>query len=158
MILANTIGDDRHARAVVLAMPHRAVSAYATGERLIDLCVREGLRFPVVPAKAAEGGDVARETLLQIDAEAVLSRDVPRMVGNVWSRNKTSLELSNRVSIDAHVCVVREGQYTEYAGLLRDHTVPQFVLEVLGMHLPRFPDEINSIRNFGHQRLGKTES
>src|SRR5262245_9077045 len=146
MVPANAIGHQSHARAVVPAMPQRPISAQAAGERLIHFRVREGFRFAIVPAKAADGGEVEREIMFEIDAEAILARDMPGMVGNVWSGNKASLELSNRFSIDAHVCIICESQHPNYAGLLRNHAVAQFILEILRVRLPGFPNEINSIR------------
>src|SRR5215831_7090544 len=73
VILANSIGDHRHARTVVSTMPQRAVSAQALGKGLVDFGISKGLRFAVVPSETRESGKVSREILLQVDAEAVLA-------------------------------------------------------------------------------------
>src|SRR5437764_15464741 len=68
-------------------LAERAVSAQAPGKGLINFCVGERLCFAIVPSETAKGGKIARETLLQIDAESILARDVPRMIGYVRSWN-----------------------------------------------------------------------
>ena len=86
VILLDGVADEGDAGAVLLAMPPGAVRADAFGERLIDFGVGEGLGLAVVPSEAGEGGEVVREILLEVDAEAVLAGDVPGMIGDVGSR------------------------------------------------------------------------
>ena len=86
VIFLDGVADEGDAGAVLLAMPPRAVRAHAFGEGLIDFGVGEGFGLAVVPSEAGEGGEVVREILLEVDAESVLARDVPGMVGDVGSR------------------------------------------------------------------------
>ena len=100
VIFADSVGDYRHASAVVPAMPQRAVNAHASCESLIHFRVCKGLSLAIVPAKTAERREIAREILFQVDSEAVLARDVPRMVGNIRLGSQPFLELRNRISIN----------------------------------------------------------
>src|SRR5690349_8854372 len=158
MVLANAIRDEGHAGAVVAAMPKRAVGAQASGESLIDLRVCKGLGLAVVPSKTPKRRKFVRETLLQVDAEAILAREMPRMVGDIRPGNETFQELGYRIAINSHVCVVRESQYTDHSRSPGDDSMAQFILEVFRMGLPGFPHQINSIGHLGHERLGETKT
>src|SRR5215470_8156082 len=158
MVLGNAVGDHSQACAIETAMPERAVSAEPSGESLVHFRICKRLRFAVVPAKATESGKVARETLLQVYAEAVLASDVPGMVGDVRARNQALLELRDSIAINPHVRIVSEGQYADHASLPWQNAAAEFVCKVFGMGLPRLPDQINSVCYLGHQRFDETES
>src|SRR5262249_20754545 len=44
------------------------------------------------------------------------------------------------------------------ASLPRNQPATQLVFEVLCVHLPRSPDQINAICNFGHERFSKAKA
>src|SRR6516164_8017161 len=157
MIFRDVIGNDGHACAVVSAMPQRTVGAQASGKGLINFRVGKGLRFAVIPSETGEGGEVSRDVLLQVDAQAVLARDMPWVIRYVRSGNKASGALSNGLAINAHVCVLREGQSADHAWLSREQTGARVICEVLGMRLPGLPHQVDSVGYPRHQALGETE-
>src|SRR5215469_5490895 len=102
MILLDGVGNEGDAGAVLFAMPPRAVGADAQRDRLIVFGVGEGFGLSVVPSDAGESREVRREILLQVEAESVLQRDVPGMVGDV-RRYACGGGLDDLVAINAHV-------------------------------------------------------
>ena len=131
-------------------MPPCTVGSHSSGEGLIDFGVGEGFGLAVVPAEAGERGQVAGEVLLQVDAESILTRDVPGMVCDFRNRRKARFEVGNRLAIDAHVGVVGESQQANHACLFREHTVTQLVFEVFRVGLPGLPNQIDSVRDLRH--------
>src|SRR5580692_846871 len=85
VIFADRIGDESNARPVLLAMPPGASRAKSQVEGLIDFRVGEGFSLAVIPAEAAEGGQVMSEILLEVHAESVLAGDAPGMICDIWS-------------------------------------------------------------------------
>ena len=104
-------------------MPLHAIHTDALGHGRVNFGVGEGLGFAVVPSPAREGSEVWRECLLKIYAEAVLSRDVPRMVCDVGRGHKTFLKLDDGVAVDAHVGIIGVGQEADHAGFFRNEAV-----------------------------------
>src|SRR5258708_18890854 len=104
-------------------MPLHAIHADALGHGPVYFGVGEGLGFAVVPSPAGESSEVWRECLLKIYPEAVLPRDVPRMVCDVGRGHKTFLKLDDGVAVDAHVGIVGEGREADYAGFFRNEAV-----------------------------------
>src|SRR5216684_1284730 len=64
VISADCVGDECDASAILLAAPPCTICAQSSGESLIDFRVCEGFGLAVVPAEAAECGQIAREILL----------------------------------------------------------------------------------------------
>src|SRR5579872_969117 len=157
VILLDGVGNERQARAVLLAMPPGAVGADSLIEGLINFRIGEGFGAAVVPPEAGEGSEIARQVLLQIQAESVLARDVPGMIGDVGSCASV-LGLDHLIAVDTHVRGIGVGENANYASLLRQDAAAEFVFEILGVYLPRFPDEIDAVGDLGHQGFGKTES
>ena len=122
VIFLDAVGHERDAGTILLAMPPSAVGSHALREGLVHLRVGEGLGLAVVPSEAAEGGEIVRETLLQVDAEAVFARDVLGMGGDVGSAVLRS-GLDDLIAVDAHVGVVGVGQQADHASFFRDHAV-----------------------------------
>src|SRR5258708_28252366 len=150
MVFADCIADESDAGTVLLSMPPSAACTEASGESLIDFGIGEGFGLAIVPAEAAECGQVAREILLDVNAETIFSRDVPGMIRDFWNGRETGFEVGNGFAIDSHVGVVGIGQEADGSGFFRNHAMTQFVFKILGMNLPRSPHKINSVRYSGH--------
>ena len=82
---------------------------------------------------------------------------MPRVVGD-YRRRVGSSRRDDLIAVNAHVGLVGVGEQAEDAGFFRDHAVPDFVFVVLGMNLPRAPDEVDAVRDFRHEGFGETES
>src|SRR5260370_693868 len=121
VIFANCVGDECDSSAVLLAMPPYAMRPQSSGEGLIDFGVGEGFGLAVIPAEAAERGQIVGEILLNVDAETILAIDVPGMVRDLRNRSETFFKVSDGRAIDAHVGVISEGQEADYSRLLRDN-------------------------------------
>src|ERR1035437_8894850 len=83
VIFLDGVGHERDAGAILLAMPPCALGSHALRKGLVYLRVGERLGLTVVPSEAAEGGEILSETLLEVDAEAALAREVPGVGGDV---------------------------------------------------------------------------
>src|SRR5580700_589176 len=83
MIFLDGVADECHSGAILLAVPPRAVGSNAFGECLLDFGVSKRLGAAVIPSEARERGEIVREILLKVDAESILHRDMPGMVGDV---------------------------------------------------------------------------
>ena len=124
MIFADRVGDEGNSGSILLAMPPCAIGADAFGESLIDFGVSEGLGLAVIPAETSERSQMACEVLLEVDSESIFARDAPGMICDLRDELRSwsgmIFELSDSVAIDAHICVIREGQETDDASFLRN--------------------------------------
>src|SRR5438270_14068703 len=114
MILLNGVADECDTCPVLCTVPPRAVGGDALIEGLLDLGVGEGFGFAVVPAEAGESGEIAREILLQIQAESIFARDMPGMSGDVGSLPGLG-GLDDLIAIEAHVGGVGVGENADHS-------------------------------------------
>src|SRR5208282_1169512 len=110
MVFTNCVSNKRNPCPVLLAMPPSAVGSQPSGKSLIDFRVGERFGLAVVPAKAAEGGQMPREVLLQVHTESVFAGDVPGMSGDFWNGGEACFEVGNGLTIDPHVGIIGVGQ------------------------------------------------
>src|SRR5579863_4666803 len=110
MIFADGVRNKRYSGAIVAPMPHGPGRTDTAFKRLVNFSVGEGFRLAVVPSEAAEGGQILRQILLEVEAESILPRDVPGMISDVGTLDQAGAELSYGVAVDAHIGIVGVGQ------------------------------------------------
>ncbi len=161
MIFLNAVRHEGNAGAILLAVPQCAIHSDTLVECRINLGVSKRLGLSVVPSPAGEGRDIGRETLFQIDAEAIFACDVPWVVGNLRHRlrlrRRMVEKLFHRNAVDAHIGVVGIREQAHDARFFRYHAAPQLIFPIFRMHLPRAPHQVNSVRHFRHQPFGETD-
>src|SRR5579872_1949983 len=116
VIFLDGVAHECYASAVLGAMPQRAFRSHSFRNSLIVFRVNEGFGFAVVPSSASECGEGARDVLLEIQAESVLVRNVPRMVGD-GGRSSGFGSFHDLIAIDAHVGGVGVGEDADHAAL-----------------------------------------
>jgi hypothetical protein len=110
VILLDPVRHERNAGTVLLAMPQCAICPDTLIERRINFGVGKRLGFSVVPSPAGIRRDVSCEILLHVDAKAIFTCDAPDVVCDVRDWDQVLLILRNRITIDAHIGVVRISQ------------------------------------------------
>src|SRR6202007_1601527 len=139
VVLGDGIGHERDSCAIEAAMPPWTLSLQTSDESLVDFGISERFCLAVVPSQTAERYSMRCETLLHVDPEAILARNPPGMVRDIRRGDKMLFKLRDSLAVYPHIGVIHVRQQAHDPGLVREQAVPQFVLEVLGMHLPRLP-------------------
>src|SRR5579872_147735 len=138
-------------------MPPGPIGSDALKKRLLHLGVGKRFGAAIVPSKAREGPQVRTEVLLEVHAKSVFTGDVPWVIGDV--RGRASLcTLNDLIAIDAHVGGVGVAEQTNDPGLLRQESFAEFVFDILRMRLPRLPDEVDSVGDFGHEGFAEAKT
>ena len=119
VILLDGIADECDAGPVLFAMPPAAVGADSFHESLIHFGIGKGFGLAVVPTDAGEGSEILRKILLDVEAEAVFARDVPRMVSDI-GRRASVRGFDDLIAIDAHVGGIGVGEDADDPGFFRE--------------------------------------
>src|SRR5262249_31477436 len=66
--------------------------------------------------------------------------------------------LDHLFAVNVYIREVRVAKQADDARLVWDHFMPLFQLVIFGMDLPRLPDKVDAIGDFGYQGFAETES
>src|SRR5215469_12513512 len=149
------IGDECGASAVVAALPTAASHNGAELHGAIIFRVFEGFVAPVAPAEAGKYADVRSDFLFEVQAKAVAVAAFAAGGDDIGKRSFAILEFANRLFVVAHGGLIQIAEEPNDASAMQDAIAARFEFEVRCARAGEIGVEIDSVRDFGHERFGE---
>src|ERR1700751_561659 len=151
----DAIGYEDSSHAIVAALPAIAFRKSAELDGAIDFRVFIGLVAAIAPAEAAENANLRRDFLLEIKAEAVAMATFAASGDDIRNGRLAVLEIANGLFVISHVGLIQIAEEADDAVAMEDAIAARFEFKICGAGAGDVCVEIDSVRDFGHQRFGE---